>query len=255
MKTYSTAEHKHFSAEIKRRGIQSSGLQVFESFLEGQCGEGLIQDQSSAVLIFDIVELSGPFEEEIYNRLMAIEEAHLFAPPAEWKEAILSRFEGDWREYRRVEFHTLDLTSTKAVNPPSPLDFDIKPITPEISEELLKEEWSKDLVANTLGQDAPGFVAFQNERVIGGIGCYTLYNKGIEVEIDTHEDFRRRGVAYNLSLAMIEECRKRNLEMHWDAMNSESASLAKKLGFIPSREYTAIQLNGVWPDEDNKNTQ
>jgi len=255
MKTYSSAEHKSFSTEIKRRGIETSGLQVFQSFLQGQCGEGLIQHQSSAVLIFDIVELAGPFEEEIYNRLLTIEEAHLFAPPEEWKEAILSRFEGDWREYQRLEFHPLDFKAVRTVEPSRYLDFVIKPITPEISVELLKEEWSKDLVANTLGQDAPGFVAFQNERVIGGIGCYTLYEKGIEVEIDTHPDFRRRGVAYNLSLAMIEECRKRNLEMHWDAMNNESASLAKKLGFIPSREYSAIQLNGVWPDEDDKNTQ
>lgn len=110
------------------------------------------------------------------------------------------------------------------------------------------EDWSRDIVANTMvNEEIPrqgfGYTAHLGRKIIGGIGCYTLYHRGIEVEIDTHEEYRRQGVTEILAKHMIKECLERNLDCHWDAMNRASAFLAEKLGFIPLKEYTCLQLN------------
>ena len=47
---------------------------------------------------------------------------------------------------------------------------------------------------------------------------YTVYRGGIEIEIDTHPDHRRRGLARACGAALMLECLKRGL-YSWDAQN------------------------------------
>ena len=68
--------------------------------------------------------------------------------------------------------------------------------------------------------------------------------EGIEIEIDTREDHRRKGLAYACGAKLILECLKRGLYPSWDAQNKWSVALAEKLGYHFDHEYTAYEITG-----------
>jgi len=72
-----------------------------------------------------------------------------------------------------------------------------------------------------------------------------LYNDGIEIQIDTREDHRRKGLAAACGAALILECLKRGIYPGWDAANMESVRLAEKLGYrLKGPYYTwAVKMN------------
>lgn len=87
-----------------------------------------------------------------------------------------------------------------------------------------------------------GVVILRGDEIVAGASSYSGYLSGIEIEIDTREDYRRRGLAYVSGAKLILECLKRGWYPSWDAQNKWSAALAQKLGYHYSHEYTAYEL-------------
>lgn len=77
---------------------------------------------------------------------------------------------------------------------------------------------------------------------MSGASSYSRYHEGIEIEIDTREEYRRKGFAYICGAKLILECLKRNLYPSWDAHNKASVALAEKLGYHYDHTYTAIEI-------------
>lgn len=110
-----------------------------------------------------------------------------------------------------------------------------------------REAWSADLVAQfpTYPQYKKlgiGAVILEGSHIVSGASSYSRYREGIEIEIDTREDHRRKGLAYICGAKLILECLKRNLYPSWDAQNKGSLALAQKLGYHYSHTYTAIEI-------------
>ncbi len=110
-----------------------------------------------------------------------------------------------------------------------------------------RERWSADLVSqfSTYPQYEKlglGVVVLEDSRIVSGASSYSRYREGIEIEIDTREDHRRKGLAYICGAKLILECLKRNLYPSWDAQNKSSLALAQKLGYHYSHTYTAIEI-------------
>ncbi len=87
-----------------------------------------------------------------------------------------------------------------------------------------------------------GFGIEHEGRFVSGCSSFAISSSSLEVEIQTHPDYRRRGLALATASAMIEYCLDHGLEPCWDAHNSMSAALATKLGFVSPRPYTAYEL-------------
>ncbi len=107
--------------------------------------------------------------------------------------------------------------------------------------------WSADLVSQFPDYEAYdrlgiGAVICKNSVVVSGASSYSRYRGGIEIEIDTREDCRRKGLAYACGAKLILECLKRNLYPSWDAQNMGSVALAEKLGYHYSHAYTAVEI-------------
>ncbi|MBW4622041.1 MAG: GNAT family N-acetyltransferase [Cyanosarcina radialis HA8281-LM2] len=58
----------------------------------------------------------------------------------------------------------------------------------------------------------------------------------------THDGFRRRGLARAVAAAMVLYCLDRGLEPCWDAANEPSSALARQLGFRSMGKYEALNL-------------
>ena len=111
------------------------------------------------------------------------------------------------------------------------------------------ESWSLSLVSQFRNYDeyrrlGLGAVILKNNRIVSGASSYGRYQDGIEIEIDTKEEYRRKGLAYICGAKLILECQKRNLYPSWDAQNKWSAALAEKLGYHYSHTYTAVEIRG-----------
>ena len=87
-------------------------------------------------------------------------------------------------------------------------------------------------------------VVIKSGRIVAGASSYTRYNEGIEIEVDTVEEERRKGLATVASAALILRCLDEGLYPGWDAQNMNSVHLAEKLGYEFDHEYTAYEVSG-----------
>ncbi len=128
-----------------------------------------------------------------------------------------------------------------------PADYELCMIHGSLYEKYLRESWSRDLVSQFADYEeykkmGLGVVILHDGMVVAGASSYSRYREGIEIEIDTKEGYRRKGLATVCGARLILECLDRNLYPSWDAQNQGSAALAEKLGYHFSHEYKAYEI-------------
>lgn len=126
-------------------------------------------------------------------------------------------------------------------------DYELKFIDKELYQQCMKYDWSVDFVQGYQTYEeyrkyGLGIVAIYNGEVVSGASSYSSYAGGIEVEVDTKEEYRRNGLATACAAKLILECLKRNLYPSWDAQNKWSVALAEKLGYHYSHTYIAYEM-------------
>lgn len=88
-----------------------------------------------------------------------------------------------------------------------------------------------------------GVVICKDGIPVSGASSYSNYQGGIEVEIDTNEEYRRKGLAYCCAAKLILECLERGIYPSWDAHNPWSVALAEKLGYHFDHEYIVFEVS------------
>lgn len=135
-------------------------------------------------------------------------------------------------------------------------EYTMKLMDEKLYHDCRKEEWSRDFVAQFTDWKAYrelglGVIILKDGTAVAGASSYAAYkgrdggNGGIEIEIDTKMEYRRRGLATVCGARLILECLERGLYPSWDAQNPWSAALAEKLGYHFDREYTAYEICGI----------
>ena len=111
-------------------------------------------------------------------------------------------------------------------------------------EDLMRKaiELSKENVENG-GGPFGAVIATKDGEIVAGISSYSGYHGGIEIEVVTREDYRRKGLACIGGARMLLECEKRGLYPNWDAANKMSVGLAEKLGYHFSHEYYVYKVH------------
>ncbi|HEM6138030.1 TPA: GNAT family N-acetyltransferase [Streptococcus suis] len=127
-----------------------------------------------------------------------------------------------------------------------PESFDMKRINRNLYEACLVEEWSRDLVGNYIDVEqfldlGLGYVILHKGQVVSGASSYASYSAGIEIEVDTREDYRGQGLAKACAAQLILACLDRGLYPSWDAHTLTSLKLAEKLGYQLDKPYRAYE--------------
>ena len=140
-----------------------------------------------------------------------------------------------------------DLEKLQKVAAGLPKEYEIRLIDRELYEICRSTQWSKDLTANyeNYGQYEEfglGVAILKDGEVVAGISSYSGYHGGIEIEVVTREDYRRKGLAYIGAARLLLECDNRGLYANWDAANKMSVGLAEKLGYHFSHEYFVYKV-------------
>jgi GNAT superfamily N-acetyltransferase len=77
---------------------------------------------------------------------------------------------------------------------------------------------------------------------VSGASSAAVGGGKVEIEIQTHRQFRRRGLARAVAAALILYGLEHGIEPCWDAANEPSAALARQLGFHSTGKYEAYRL-------------
>ena len=130
-----------------------------------------------------------------------------------------------------------------------PEGYELRKLDAEIYDLCLKDPVTRDFVSSFESKESyldigRGVVVMRSGRIVAGASSYTRYNEGIEIEVDTVEEERRKGLATAASAALILRCLDEGLYPSWDAQNMISVHLAEKLGYEYDHEYTAYEVSG-----------
>ncbi len=114
--------------------------------------------------------------------------------------------------------------------------------------QLTAEEWSRDFVSfcsdgEEFARESIGIIALNEaDEPVAGASSYCRSSKGIEIQVETRPDYRRRGLATVCSAQLMLECITRGLFPNWDAANDTSARIAQKLGYELKGKYEVYKL-------------
>lgn len=123
----------------------------------------------------------------------------------------------------------------------------LRPFDRVLYKQAMAEEWSRDFCAQfedftDFQRRGLGIGAVENGQLVAGASSYTVYREGIEIQIETKQEYRRRGLATACGAALILACLDRGLYPSWDAHDLRSVALAEKLGYHRGEPYTVYCL-------------
>ncbi len=108
-------------------------------------------------------------------------------------------------------------------------------------------DWCREWVENYPSYElfesyALGAVILKEGEPVAGASSFSGYLQGIEITIRTKEEYQRQGLACICAAKLILECMQRGLYPSWDAANTKSVALSKKLGYHFDKEYIAYRV-------------
>lgn len=105
----------------------------------------------------------------------------------------------------------------------------------EVSKLSLKEAWSIESIKNELSNNlAKYIVALHNDKVIGFVGMWILFDEGDITNVAVHPDYRKKGIGNLLIESLISLCRELNIKsltLEVRESNTPAKNLYKKHGF------------------------
>jgi len=228
------------------------------SCLQGYMGNAWTDDvqnpKSAQILVGDFCFFAGvPSLELVKNIPDYYTTPCLLMVPGsdEWGALIEKEYKDNCHKFMRYAFKKksgiFNLEILQSYIKKLSVDYTIQMIDEEIFNNVKREVWSKDLCSQFSSYDeyeklGIGFVIIHNGDIVCGASSYTVYNEGIEIEIDTKEEYRRKGLALVCASKLIIECLSRDIYPSWDSANKESAALAKKLGYQFESEYVTYNI-------------
>lgn len=230
------------------------------SCLQGYMGtawaDESINPKSAQIVIADFCFFAGEANEALVkNKPQAHKSDFVIMVPQndEWAGLIEEVYGANASKVTRYaikkESNVFNIKKLKAITEAVSKDYDIKIIDQKIFETTRENKWSSDLCSQFESFDeyfekGLGVAALLKGELVSGASSYTVYKDGIEIEIDTREDYRRKGLALACGAKLIVECIGRNLYPSWDAQNKDSVALAEKLGYHFDKEYIAYEVDG-----------
>lgn len=145
--------------------------------------------------------------------------AILTPPDVAWSSLIREVFGERAKAGERYAIHRqsrFDETLLRSFIARLPQGVTLVPIAGQVYDLVMAEGWSCDFCSSFLGKEdfarrGLGVAAMYGGEVIGGASSYICYHGGIELEVDTREDWRRRGIALACCARLILTCMEKGL--------------------------------------------
>lgn len=233
---------------------------MIDSCLQGVMGEIYADAEenpgSAMAILGDFCFFAGKPSRELaaYKPVDCVRDFMIMVPQDESWAALIEQVYGEraqkvTRYAIRKEEHIWDEDKLREAVAGLPEGYELRMIEESLYRRCKEADWCRDLVAQYENYEqyekwGLGAVILQGQEIVAGASSYSSYIGGIEIEIDTREDHRRKGLAYICGARLILECLARSWYPSWDAQNPSSAALAEKLGYHFDHAYTAYEIRG-----------
>lgn len=260
---------QHEWYEIKTPGQRAAVAGLFDgidislvkTFLQGYGGRGWCDHsdgpsvaviECQGLLFYGGIPLVSQAERFVAFLPHGNDECHIFCNDHGWLPLIEDAHPNRTRRYTRYAMscdlkvfnRELLLCATRNIPP----EYEIVRIERNHYEQAMSEDWSRDFCSffkdvDDFLKNGIGFCAVHQDQMVSGASSFTIFDGGIEVQVETHPENRRRGLAMACSAALILACIEENRLPCWDAFCEHSRDLALKLGYTIEKEYTALLVN------------
>lgn len=236
-------------------GLQDS---LIQSCIQNYFGKAWVDQKENPttgkIVVSDFAFLAGKPNGSILHCGMDGTKEHpqtLVADCTEWFAWIEKEFAGKCRRIERYalkkEGDIFDRDTLRQYVARAKKEYEIRLMQKEDVTALMREEWSHDFCCNYKDEDdfmqrGIGVVICDQGQIVAGATSYTSYREGIEIEIITRQDHRKKGLAHASGARLILECLQRNLYPNWDARNMASVRVAKDLGYTYLAPYTVYEV-------------
>jgi GNAT superfamily N-acetyltransferase len=172
----------------------------------------------------------------------------MITPTPAWQRWLAASYPGELFPYHREAFQadTFDSELLRRFTQSLPVDFELQQIGLEQVPQFVADLHAA-LVYNFPSHEAfikesIGLGILHQGRYVAAASAAAIGGGKAEFEIQTHPQFRRRGLARAVGAALVLACLERGLEPCWDAANAPSSALARQLGFRSTGTYNAYAL-------------
>jgi len=172
----------------------------------------------------------------------------VIVPTPAWRHQVAATYPGALAVYRREAFQAeqFDIDKLRRFCQTLPGGFELRQVR---LEEVTQFATDLDpaLIYNFHSHEefiarGVGMGILHQGRFVSGASSGAVGGGKLEIEIQTHRQFRRRGLARAVGAALILHCQEHGIEACWDAANEPSAALARQLGFHSTGKYEAYRL-------------
>jgi GNAT superfamily N-acetyltransferase len=204
---------------------------------------------SVALATVDFRFLAGDARSETARSMMTLLKPGdcIIAPTPEWQK-LLDCYFPEKTQHPREAFSpgTFNIDKLKSFVSSQVGEFRLQRVQP-VEVRQFAEDLSSKLVCNfrsfeDFSARGCGFGILHGGKFVAGASSTAIGGGKLEIEIQTHPDYRRRGLAKAVGAELMLHCFKEGLEPCWDAANPASAALARELGFIAAGKYSAYTL-------------
>ncbi len=128
-----------------------------------------------------------------------------------------------------------------------PDGYELRIVDEELFDGYKAGKWGHGLLENypdfrTYEKYGLGVSVMKDGEPVAHAVPFSGYREGIEIQIETNPEHRRKGFAKVASSKLILMCLERGLYPSWDAANLKSLGLATQLGYHPSGEYVSLKI-------------
>ena len=228
---------------------------LMDTVLEGYLGSAIVDDSEQptvARLSFaDVIILGGnpktPAALELVKQTPI--DKGILPAPAGWRELLFAVHGERLIAIERYDFsgEALNKGHLQWLMADLPAGFLVERMDLELARQIVADSSliSEDHVRNFNSPEdfverGIGYCVLSEGRIVSGASSYAVCNSGIEVQVNTHPDYRRQGLATIVSAALLLGCLEQDIEVHWDAGNEISARLAMRLGYKPAGSYEML---------------
>ena len=170
-----------------------------------------------------------------------------------WEALINEFWPGAYKEHRyAIKKDTkFDREKLKAIVASLPAGYELRRIDGKIYDMCISDEEFADDVEFFGSKEeylrlGRGFAVLKDGKLVSAASSYSVYREGIEIQINTVAEERRKGFAGIVGAALILSCLDDGLYPSWDAASEVSLHLAEKLGYEFSHEYNCYWVSEIF---------
>jgi len=225
---------------------------VLLSYLQGHMGTAWVNDLENptvaqvtvGIFTFYAGDLNAKETEELLGNIP--ERMLVIVNSEEWKKRLETYYETKIDKFLRYKFkrkaEVFDCLKLESFISVLPEGYELRRIDEHIVNIPTLHKVSEDFTSQFQSVEdylnrGIGFSILYKGEVVCGASSYNIYDDGIEIEVATDHNHRRKGLATIVSAALILDCLEKGIYPNWDAANTTSAKLAEKLGYIFDKAY------------------